>query len=312
MKYFEKNLAMRERNACSSIVAHYFYTRRGTILESTHENMLRSILHSILQQDESTFFHFQLELRNFQRCNRSKWPYESLKNVLSSFANHPSTRPMYLILDAMDESNEDDRRSIIQLLFKLCLEENPCKIKVFLVSRPVVELRSNIEEHHHVICMQDENNDDISRFANDFLSSDLKLTGKILHEATRYIASHAYGVFLWVSLLKTELISYVETAFTNADILDILDSLPRELEDFYEFKFRKLESGQLGDIRDGIKIFRFVLFTFRPLTVIEICEALAVTDDRNPPYEEFQQNRIYDIIRRINHCGGNFLEITGN
>jgi replication-associated recombination protein RarA len=64
-KYLVKNL-VQVPNASSSTVAHYFYTFRGTILESTHENMLRSILQSILEQDESAFFHFQQELRDFR------------------------------------------------------------------------------------------------------------------------------------------------------------------------------------------------------------------------------------------------------
>ncbi|KAF8533697.1 hypothetical protein BDD12DRAFT_898092 [Trichophaea hybrida] len=57
-KYFEKNLVKREPKASSSTVARYFYTFRGTILERTHENMMRSILCDILQQDESAFFIF--------------------------------------------------------------------------------------------------------------------------------------------------------------------------------------------------------------------------------------------------------------
>ncbi|KAF8542351.1 hypothetical protein BDD12DRAFT_876657 [Trichophaea hybrida] len=105
-KYLKQNLIEREPNTRSSTVAHYFYTFRGTELERTHVNMLRSLLYCILQQDESSFFHFQQEFRNFRRNNLSEWPYDSLKRVLSSFANHPSTKPIYLILDAMDESRK--------------------------------------------------------------------------------------------------------------------------------------------------------------------------------------------------------------
>jgi hypothetical protein len=306
-KYFHKNFPKRAKNC---IVAHYFYTFRGTFLESTHQNMLRSILYSILEQDESAFFHFQQEFRNFQR-GYTEWPYKSLKNVLSYFKNHPSTKPLYLILDAMDESNEDDRLNIIQLLCELCLEDSPCRIKVFLASRPVAELKHHMQKPHLVIKLQEENKYDISRFMDDFLQNELKLTGKILGEAAEYITGNAQGVFVWVGLVKTELLRLVVTGCTNAEILHHLKEIPADLEHFYKVMFARLESGQPRDIRDGIRLFRFIFFALRPLTVDELRHALAMLDDHNPSYEEFQQNTISAMRTRIEHCGGNFLEIKG-
>ncbi|KAF8540605.1 hypothetical protein BDD12DRAFT_980219 [Trichophaea hybrida] len=311
-KYFLKNLK-KVPNACSSTVAHYFYTFRGTVLESTHENMLRSILHSILEQDESAFFHFQQEFRDSRRRrNYSEWPYESLKKVLSSFGNNPPTKPLYLILDAMDESKEDDRRSIIQLLCNLCSKENRCCIKVCFASRPVAELKLRIREHHHIIIMQDQNMHDISRFADDFLTTDLQLSGKILHDATEYITKYAQGVFVWVSLIKYELLILVERGLPDAEILKCLKGLPKKLEDFYNYMFDKLQMGYPRDIQDRTKLFRLVLFALRPLSVLEIRDALALPDDHNASYEDFQQNISRTIARRIEYCGGNFLEIKAD
>jgi len=273
--------------------------------------MLRSILYSILEQDESTFFHFQKEFRNFRR-HFSEWPYDSMKEVLSSFADHPSTKPLYLILDAMDESEDDDRRDVIQLLCRLCAKENPCNIKAFLASRPLAELNHRIQESHHVIKMQDENTGDISRFADDFLNRDAKLTGKTLNEASDYITKHAQGVFVWVRLVRSELVRCAETGYRGSEIFEVLRGLPRELEPFYQRMFNTLENGLPQEIRDGIRLFEFVLFALRPLTVEELRDALAVPDDHNSCYENFQQNKISAIGRRIEHCGGGFLEIKGN
>jgi len=271
--------------------------------------MLLSILYTILEQDESAFFHFQQEFRNFRRGNFSEWPYDSLKTVLSSFADHPSTKPLYLILDAMDESEEDDRRGIIQLLCSLCSRENPCNIKALLASRPLAELKHHIQQHH-VIKMQDENTSDISRFADDFLTRDLKFTGKILEEAKDYITKHAQGVFVWVGLVQNEL-HHAKTGYSDSEVLELLKDLPRELEELYESMFSRLENGLPRDIQVGIRLFRFVLFALRPLTVEELRDALAVPDDHDPRYESFQRKKIREIGRRIEHCGGGFFEIKG-
>jgi len=319
-KYFHNNLVEREPIASSSTVAHYFYTFRGTDLERTHENMLRSILYSILKQDESTFFHFQLEFRKFRHPNLSEWPYDSLKTVLSSFANNPPTRPLYLILDAMDESDEPDRRDIIQLICRLCSAKDS-RVKVFLSSRPVAELRHQIEDCHHVIRMQNENKDDIQKFVNDFLP-DLKLPGPILRNAADYIIGNAEGVFVWVHLVKAELFRMRITGHNDKQIMDGLKDLPTQLMEFYDLMLKRLEDeGSDLDIQDGITIFKFVLFTNRPLTVAELQHILAIQHVHslriNPDnclahlYLEFKDSLYHEIEKRIMHCGGNFLEITG-
>ena len=302
-KYFKENIE-REPNASSSIVAHYFYTFRGTKLESTHENMLRSILHSILDQGESTFFLFQLEFRKFRRANCSEWSYSSLKRILSSFAEYPSTKPLYLILDAVDESEEEDRRRIIEIICQLCSTRNRCNIKAFLASRPVAELT---QRNVHHIKMQDENKGDISRYAKDFLHTDLQMSEKI-HEATDYITENAQGVFLWVSLVKAELLSCIDRGRPDAEILQCLNALPRDLKDMYTFMFHRLEDNKPEVIQDGIRLFRLLLFALRPLTVVELRDAL-IPDDDNPSHESRQQ--IYAFKKRMTHSGGNFLEIKG-
>jgi hypothetical protein len=307
-KYFERNLAKRVPNVSSCTVAYYFYSVRGTDLERTHVNMLRSLLRSILEQDESTFFHFQPEFRAFRHRGLSQWPYDSLKKVLSSLANHPPTKPLYLIIDAMDESDEEDRRNIVQLLCELCSEKNPCKIKIFLASRPLPVLELRIKKFHPVIRMQDENKDAIFKYTDHFLSSDIELTGEIFNEARDYIMENAQGVFVWVALIKKKLQDLVERGYSGTDILKTLKNLPPELEEFYTYMFGKLEIGR-GDIVIGIRLFHFILFAFRPLTVEELSDVLAMPDDRTPSYKEFCANKIQGINRRIEHCGGGFLEI---
>jgi len=313
-KYFEKNLAKKMPIVSSSTVAHYFYTFRGTQSEATHDNMLRSILFSILQQDESAFFHYQLEFRKLKhRNNPTEWPYDSLKTVLSSFANHPPTRPLYIILDAMDESEEEDRRSIIQLLSILCSAENS-SVKVFLASRPVAELTRQIKDCHHVIRLQDENKDDIQKFVDDFLPS-LGLTRQYHDEAANCIMAKAEGVFVWVHLVKAELLRMREAGNNDTQIMDRLKYLPTELVKFYDLMLDRLEKeGNDLDVTDGITIFKFVLFALRPLTVLELQHILAIQHVfaiPGDPNSQFNKNLFNEIEKRIMHCGGNFLEING-
>jgi hypothetical protein len=314
-KYFRNNIAEMDPNTSSRIIACYFYTERGTELERTHENMLRAILSSILQQDETAFYLFQARFRGTHRRNDRNWTYDSLKKILSSFANHPAGQQLCLILDAMDESEENDRRVIIQLFCQLCSDENLCNIKVFLTSRPVAELNHRIRERHQVITLQQENEKDIYKLANDFLRLELRLSGNILGQATEYISTHAQGVFVWVGLVQKELHHYVETGGNIVGILRVLEDIPyQELNDFYTIMLNKMVACDDRDIQDAVKILRFVLFARRPLKVIELYNALAIPEDSDPrflPCDDAFQRDTTEMEKKIAHCGGNFLETKG-
>lgn len=276
------------------------------------------------------FFHFQREHRRYQAFlqNRSRsdlveWHYESLKEVLLSLRDHPRSERLYLIIDAVDESDDKDRRNILQLLFDLCSEPKLCVVKIFVASRPIVQLDHRISEFHNFIRLQDETTHDISSFAHSFLKP-LNFTG-FLDQATEYIVEHAQGVFLWVQLVKEEIQDFVEQGSTEEDILEFLRSLPTELEEFYKRILEKLGKKE-SDLRDGIKMFRFVLFARRPLTVAELRHTLGIQDNPDtefaPSDEDFQRRipaqpvnvllshgveerrRINLMEQRIIHCGG--------
>jgi hypothetical protein len=230
--------------------------------------------------------------------------------------HHPYKKQLYLILDAIDESEETDRSKIIELLCQLCAESRSCTVKVFLASRPVSQLSHRVNESHHIIRLQDENKNDISRFASSFLGPDLRLPPGILCQATEYIVENAEGVFVWVHLLKEQLLKFAENGCTEKRIFNFLRSLPTKLEDFYRVILNELEKrDELEDIEDGIRMFRLILFTNRPLRLAELHHALAIPDDLDAEFssseESFEKDLIYGIEKRIVHCGGNFLEIRG-
>jgi len=310
-KYFRENLQITS----SSVIVNYFYTLRGTELKLTHENILRSILYGILKNDETFFPLFQSKFRKFGSQNVSKWPYESLQHVLSSLASHPFTKRLYLILDAMDESEENDRRKIIELLCQLCAKSQSCIVKIFLASRPISQFTHEVKKGHHVIRLQDENEKDISEFARSFLGPKLGLPSNILNKATKYIVENAQGMFVWVYLVQQTLLKYAERGCTTNQIFNFLRSLPTELDAFYGDILRELEEREELGFKDGLRMFRFVLFTYRPLRLAELNHALAIPDDPDATFltsdESFEGDLIHGIDKRVVYCGGNLLEIKG-
>lgn len=320
-RYFRESLLERDPDAKSAIVAKFFYSDRDGKLQRSHYNMLRCILYEILGQHEACFYrHFQSVYRHrkaLQERDASgpvEWDYESLKKIFSSMSDFSPAKRLYLIIDAVDESDDDDRREILDMMFNLCSKPKDCVIKIFLASRPIGALQRNhsgdlLKSKFLSIKLQDQTRADIARFADSFLK-DLEFSS-FLKQATEYIVENAQGVFLWVQLVKKELLAYDEAGrCAEKDIFDFLKSLPTELEEFYQRMLNKMGRNK-ADVRDGKRMFQFVLFARRPLAANELLHALAIPDERNAQLpvrtDSFRKN--IPPERRITHCSGNFLEI---
>jgi len=274
--------------------------------------MLRCILYDIIKQDESFFYHAQLECRKYQSLLRAqnynfRELYISLQNILRSVGTHKRTKQLYIIIDAIDESTDEDRRQILQLMFELCTG-NVCIVKVFIASRPVIELENLITEaSHSLIRMQDVNKSDIQNFVGSFLAKDTRFPDNISSEISEYILEHCQGVFLWVHLVRVQLIGHYSEGWSRAGVFEFLKCLPKDLEEMYELILGNLEERDIGK-----QMFEWVLFACRPPTVLELQHALAIQSSPDISEESLNSNIIHGIERRIINCGGNLLECKGH
>ncbi|KAL7945324.1 putative kinesin [Trichoderma barbatum] len=306
-KYFDSNLQTREPAAKQAIIAKFFYSFREGEPQRSHYNMLISLIYDILHQDEAFFYHqCQTEYRaHLRSC--VKWDYESLKRMLRSLHDYYSTQKRYyFIIDAVDESEEVDRREILNLLCGLCSEIKFCVVKIFIASRPVTQLEAR-RDQFNFIRLQDETISDISNFAHSLLD------GLDLASAITYMIENAQGVFLWVKLTCAELLIFHEDGYSEKDIFDMLKQLPTELEELYALMLDKMRAKK-SCLSYGLKMFRFILFAKRPLTVDELLHSLGIPDNLESDWI-FQlsdgpfQKRVPSSDRIIISCGGNFIEI---
>ena len=317
MKYYKRSLLEREPYK-RQIVASFFYSYREGKKQTNHSNMLRSVLYDILNQNKEFFFHFQSHYRNaMQRGGHPRWSYDSLKGILLSLTkNHPVRERLYLIVDAMDESDDGERIDVIKFLHGLCSASGQCIVKVFVASRPIVGLSGHSAKSDKVIRLQDVNSSDIRKFAGSFLGgSEINFPHSIARPAAEYITENAQGVFVWVELVRAELPRYAMEGYTKQEIFDFLKSLPTELEGTYERILKQLEGGRGQSVEVGQKMLQFVLFAYRPLGLYELRQALAIQGDLDSGFscsdESLEEGLIHGIEKRIISCAGDFLEIKG-
>ncbi|EXJ68729.1 uncharacterized protein A1O5_08523 [Cladophialophora psammophila CBS 110553] len=295
-KYFCDHLEEKQPMSSSATVAKFFYSYREGEVQRRHYHMFRSLLHDILCQEEGFFYH-QLQSLYRARCVQESsstllWSYSSLKDALRSLASYSTRRPVYLIIDAVDESEENDRRDMLNLLPEICATTRFCTVKIFVASRPIGQLELRKPLVQNFIRMQGETTSDIATLARFFLGG-LNLTG-LISQSLNYIVDNAQGVFLWVRLVGEELIAYEEKGVSEEEVFEFLKRLPTELEDFYRRMLQQIRNKE-ADLRGAVKMVQFILFAGRPVTVEEVVHALAVSE--NPATEFYASDEIFQ--RRI-------------
>ena len=302
-----------------AIVAKFFYSHRDGKLERNHKNMLQCLLHEILKKDDSLFMHFQQEYRNLG-CPPKGWEYGKLKEVLRACLKHPLKRRFFLIIDAMDESDDFDRADIVNFLREISTPAKPadkrCVAKILLASRPISEIHHASISVDQQIRLQEKNKEDIEKYTRHLLKKPTfsSYSRQTMGKIEDYIVKHADGVFLWVRVVGDELENYCRKGSPPRKMLTFLESLPKELEGYYEYMLQRLNGGDKDDVRDGTRILQFCLFSHRSIELFELWDALGIPGEMPPSSLDltplsWEDDRPGDIRSRLTNCAGNFVEI---
>jgi hypothetical protein len=301
-----------------AIVAKFFYSHRDSELERNHRNMVQGLLYDILNTDESFFIHFQQAYRDLggpsePPCPPRIWTYGTLKDILRACVKHPEKRKLLLIIDAMDESDDDDRADIVQFLCDLSAStDSESVVKVFLASRSINDLPDSTYEGYR-IRLQDKNQADIECYTRAFLHKPVfRSIEGFRHQIEDYIIAKADGTFLWVRLVVDELVRFLKKGEPPARALEFLKALPRELERYYERILQSLDGSDPFDTRYGQRIFQFCLFGHRAIQLIELAHALALSGEIPPDISSWETEIPADINRLVIHCAGCLVEFKHN
>lgn len=301
------------------LIADFFYSFRGGQKETSHTLMLQSLLYQLLSQDERLFPLFREAYRSKKKELPFKWHREDLMKIFASLSSLKTCHTVYILLDAMDESNENGRPQILKLLLVLCSSKSDCKFKCLIASRPLPAGEIDKGSCCHLIILQEKNRKDIENLITSGLRDiEARPGGSLLdfRFASEYMMQHAHGVFLWVAIVLEELKRLVSAGPSQEELDTRLKELPLELEDMYSLIIRRLVDKQkppFGDmVEKGVKMLTWVAFAGRPLKTAEFGDAIAIPSIPKPfcPEPNFlARARIPALDLRIEICCGPLLEI---
>jgi ankyrin repeat protein len=337
MKYIRMDLEkdkLNSENAPERVVIDFFYSDRGGDVQRGHQWMLRSLLYQLLRARRDMWHrnHFA-QLRSHVPQD---WELESLKrlfDIIIRSCNLPLT--IYILIDAMDESDESRRGEILKLLSNLCNTEEGCIVlKILVASRPVPRIGSALGKYIS-ITLEEETKKDIIYYSSEGMSdirAELRVDKKKIegiqntqdiqdtHDIQDIQAIHhmiverSNGVFLWVKLVLDELKDMACDGCTLFEMGRQLESLPQDLNDLYAHMLEKLEKrrSSMAGAANTSRMLQWVAYSGRPLRLLELSEAVAASEALNISLNSLKSRRApnLDQAKRmvLTRCG-HFLEV---
>ncbi|GKT42724.1 putative ankyrin repeat protein L93 [Colletotrichum spaethianum] len=128
------------------LIVAFFFNAQGESLEKTPLGMLRSIVYQILKNDDILYGHFIPLFREKQRTGRGgdcQWRQSELKDFLRLVVKQLQTKPLLLLIDALDECDESEVRDVVAFLESLSIDatlEN-LPLRICLSSRHYPSIR---------------------------------------------------------------------------------------------------------------------------------------------------------------------------
>ena len=269
------------------IVAHFF-NARGEALEKTSLGLLRSITYQLLQKDNRLYEQFAPSFREKQRLGGDgvwQWYLSELQEFIRLVIKQSQSRPLLLLVDALDECDQSDVRTMIGFLESLSIyaSQDGIPLNICLSSRhyPSIGMGRVAELAIDENCNHQE---DITKYIGAMLRiHDVKMEAEI--------AKRADSVFLWVVIV----VSLLNKAYDEGRVEAMwrtLEETPGDLERIFYTILNK----NAADAAETTLMLQWVLLSQHPLKPQELFAAIVRVA---PPSIEMIQRRITTSSRGL-------------
>ena len=234
--------------------------------------MLRSIAYQLVKKDDTLFDQFFNTFRDKHIISQGReweWQPRELKKFITSVIIGWKSKPLLLLVDALDECNKVDMDDAVKFLESLSIHANKSgtTLRICLSRRHYPH--SRIAKSLELIV---ENNEDHREDIATYIRAKLvKRDAGIEAE----IKKKANGIFMWV-VLVVELLNKAifKVRGKKKAMQDALEKIPGELEEVFRVMFNEDD----GDMAETVLMLQWVLFTQRPLTPVELYAAVEAGD----------------------------------
>jgi len=261
-----------------ALILSFFFHGRGDELQRTPFGLWRSLLHQVLRQAPGVLQDLVDKFETKRKQNGKPgedwhWHEGELRAFLnSSLPKVLKSRPVWLFIDALDECGEDNAVRLVEI-FKSLLKSLPsrsvglrqCRICFSCRHYPILDL----DESMFDICVEDENQADISTFVNNQLAGFQVRTPSTI---PAWITKRASGVFMWARLVVKQVLYLDRKGDSLKKIEREIHSIPPDLNKLYRELIQSMEP-------TSQKLVQWICFATRPLSIDELRWAMVIEAD---------------------------------
>ncbi|KAI0269374.1 hypothetical protein BC834DRAFT_951654, partial [Gloeopeniophorella convolvens] len=254
----------------------FFYCEHDNPKKRDPQLLLATLLHQVLRQLPPKFWA-DLEVDDGLSTTRS---LEKLCNLLKAACDHlEETRPVVLVVDALDECEVALRKRLLPLLVSLGRRS-----RLLLTSRKEMDLGNAFENTPYIAITAIDVDSDIHHYVGrkvklvddeEFPDDSLGVGDPtLLDEISRTLIERAEGMFLWVQLQ----ISHLQEQRTDHDIREALTTLSSGLQPTFIRILKSIDRLPATRRVRVQRILRWVVCAEHPLGLRELSEAVAIQD----------------------------------
>ena len=218
----------------------FYFWNSGGLAQRTQNGMLRSLLHQILSQNPNLISIVAPEYE--EQINRD-WNDRALKEMFDKVCTQDSI-PMkvFLLVDGLDE-HDGDHHEMAKFFQKLAKLPN---MKICVSSRPLPVFDLAFKDSP-LLQLQNLTYRDMKIYVHDKLLNDPILNqmqrsdSKDVRDLIDAVVRRAEGVFLWVTLTCSSLISGLVAGDHLSDLRSRVDACPKKLEGLYAHMLEQIE-----------------------------------------------------------------------
>ena len=311
------NRLSSENDHSRAVVASFYYSAREGEAETSHTHMLQALLYQILVEETWNIYPMFRDVFRIKRKKWQPWRFEEMQSIFVSLSeSHSDALRFYLLLDALDESDKDGIADVISLLKKVTTSK--AKLKVLVASRPGPIISSRLAGSEYHLILEEKNKEDIKEMIASTLGF-LQHSDKSTFEwICSYLLSQARGVFLWVSLIVSDIKRLaVDDGWSEAELKAKVKALPISLVSYYKRITLLLARQEPARVAEGVRMLRWVVYSERLLTVDEFRDATATSHLNTliplvistSTVDDHRLKRLEHVSKRLMRNCGEFVEV---
>ncbi|EMT72718.1 Ankyrin-3 [Fusarium odoratissimum] len=296
------HIVHRLSEALDTPVAHFFFT-------SDHESRddpfaaLRSWQCQVAAKNNDAF-----------ECIRGVWESDSSekasrRTIVDLFKQVITAAPgCVFIADGLDECSQlgNGDTSVARLLRDIMYSIHDANVRLLLISRDEPEIRETLEENGEILSEYRIGTDDVGADTAAFSQSvvDKKLSNKsedVRLAISETMAARCEGQFLWIKMQEQSL----RNGMSKKRLCEVVENTPSGLDRLYDHNWKRIMEMPDWDRDRAFALLRWSAFTFRPLTVFAVTEAVLITQFQELDPDEYPENVNDEYIRTeiIGLCG---------